>query len=322
VYRRLLEQLMKIDGRPSTQPVLVHKLAELINSLFDVEAMLYFVAPEWWRPRLHEAHPTFAPELDRLGDPKLETPDGVPVREPAMTTAVERVIRNSPTGPDDHTVGWANPTDMARRDNYFITTDSAPARQGSSLDWLMQLDGDHQCNAFLNAPWVKAVVPIRPGKELAALNWLSDPSIEGAEGLDDLYQSASPGASGKILEWLRAHSWSDPALVTRYRDLDPAKLTIRDVLCYVAITLLAEHDVGHKVVTEQLEPGVTLNYLTPGHGVREGLNPLDKGFKAESEEGYEVFDQWVEVLPTDQGSRSSRSSTAPRPASRSRGPAW
>jgi hypothetical protein len=32
----------------------------------------------------------------------------------------------------------------------------------------------------------------------------------------------------------------------------------------------------------------------------KGFDPLDKGFKAESEEGYEVFDQWVEVLPTDQ----------------------
>jgi hypothetical protein len=300
VYRRLLEQLMKIDGRRPSQPVMVHKLAELINSMFDVEAMLYFVAPEWWRPRLHESHPTFAPELDRLGDPKLETPDGLPVREPALETAVERVIRNSPTGLDDHTVGWANPADMARRDNYFITADSVPARQGSSLGWVMQLDGDHQRNAFLNAPWVKAVVPIRPGKELAALNWLSDPSIEGAEGLDDLYQAASAGESSKILDRLRNHPWSDPALVTRYRDLDPAKLTIRDVLRYVAITVLAKHGEGQQVVTEQLEPGVTLNYLRPDMVYEKGFDPLDKGFKAESEKGYEVFDQWVEVLPTDQ----------------------
>jgi hypothetical protein len=300
VYRRLLEQLMKVDGRRPTQPALVHKLAELINSLFDVEAMLYFVAPEWWRPRLHEAHPTFAPELDRLGDPRLENPGGLPVREPAMATAVERIIRNSPTGLDDHTVGWANAADMARRDNYFITGDSAPARQGSSLGWVMQLDGDHQRNAFLNAPWVKAVVPIRPGKELAALNWLSDPSIEGAEGLDDLYQPASPAESGKILERLRAHPWSDPALVTRYRDLDPTKLTIRDVLRYVAVTVLAKHDEGDEVVTELLEPGVTLNYLRPDMVYEKGFDPLDKGFKAESEKGYEVFDQWVEVLPTDQ----------------------
>ena len=49
------------------------------------------------------------------------------------------------------------------RDSYFITEDSEPARLGSSLGWLLQLDGDNMRNAFLNAPWVKAVIPIRPG---------------------------------------------------------------------------------------------------------------------------------------------------------------
>ena len=43
----------------------------------------------------------------------------------------------------------------------------------------MQLDGDNLRNAFLNAPWVKAVIPIRPGRESAALNWLK--AIEGHE---------------------------------------------------------------------------------------------------------------------------------------------
>ncbi|WP_439377907.1 hypothetical protein [Amycolatopsis lexingtonensis] len=300
VYRRLLEQLMRVDGRRPTQPELLHKLAELINSMFDVEAMLYFVAPEWWRPRRHEAHPDFAPELDRLGDPRLETPGGGPVLDPSLATAVEHLVRDSPTGLDDHTVGWANEGDMRRRDNYFITADSAPARLGSSLGWLLQLDGDHQRNAFLNAPWVKAVVPIRPGKELAALNWLSDPSIEGSTGLDDLYQPAADGESGRILAALRAHPWSDPALVTRYRDLAPAGLTIRDVLRYVAVTVLAKHEAGAEVVTEQLETGVTLNYLRPDMVYEKGFDPLEKGFKAASEHGYEVFDQWVEVLPTDQ----------------------
>ncbi|MEU3623047.1 hypothetical protein [Amycolatopsis coloradensis] len=300
VYRRLLEQLMQVDGEQPTQPVMQHKLAELISSMFDVDAMLYFVAPEWWRPRLHEAHPTFAPELDRLGDPKLETPDGKPVRDPAMRMAVDRVIRNSPTGLDEHTVGWSNAEDAQRPDNYFITGDSAPARMGSSLGWVLQLDGDHQRNAFLNAPWVKAIVPIRPGRELAALNWLADPSIENAEGLDDLYQPAAAGESNKILKRLQGHPWTDPELTSRYRDLDPAELTIRDVLRYVAITVLAKHAEGREVVTEQLESGVTLNYLRPDMVHEKGFDPLDKGFKAQSERGYEVFDQWIEVVPTDQ----------------------
>ena len=54
---------------------------------------------------------------------------------------------------------------------------------GSSLGWLLQLDGDNMRNAFLNAPWVKAVIPIRPGKEEAAINWLK--GVEGMNGITD-----------------------------------------------------------------------------------------------------------------------------------------
>ena len=32
-----------------------HVVAELLNSIFDIDKMLYFVAPEWWRPRLHRS---------------------------------------------------------------------------------------------------------------------------------------------------------------------------------------------------------------------------------------------------------------------------
>src|SRR5918997_445669 len=66
-----------------------------------------------------------------------------------------------------------------REDNYKITEDSTPDKLGRSLRWLLQLDGDNQRNAFLNAPWVKAVIPIRPGREKAALNWLR--AVEGHE---------------------------------------------------------------------------------------------------------------------------------------------
>ena len=54
---------------------------------------------------------------------------------------------------------------------------------GSSLGWMLQLDGDDMRNAFLNAPWVKAVLPIRPGKELEASNWLQQSHVEGTDGL-------------------------------------------------------------------------------------------------------------------------------------------
>jgi|SRR5438034_550675 len=80
------------------------------------------------------------------------------------------------------TVGWGGINDTDR-DNYYITEDSQPAKLGSSLGWLMQLDGDNMRNAFLNAPWVKAVIPIRPGKEKAAINWLK--GVEGMNGITD-----------------------------------------------------------------------------------------------------------------------------------------
>jgi hypothetical protein len=56
----------------------------------------------------------------------------------------------------------------------------------------MQLDGGNLRNAFLNAPWVKAVIPIRPGKEEAALNWLQ--KVEGTNGIDgdSIYHTDNP----------------------------------------------------------------------------------------------------------------------------------
>src|SRR5205823_5914824 len=77
-----------------------------------------------------------------------------------------------------------------RPDNYFITEKSQYAKLGSSLGWLLQLDGDDLRNAFLNAPWVKAVIPIRPGKELEASNWLQQVHVEGTDGLGSLYQAS------------------------------------------------------------------------------------------------------------------------------------
>src|SRR5690606_17848406 len=82
---------------------------------------------------------------------------------------------NRPTLAPQHRVGWGG---EHREDNYYVTEESEPARLGSSLGWLLQLDGDDQRNAFLNAPWVKAVIPIRPGKEKAAFNWLKRVNVE------------------------------------------------------------------------------------------------------------------------------------------------
>src|SRR5262249_33695681 len=48
IYRRLLRQLTAVGD-----PDKIHITAELIHAIFDIDAMLYFVAPEWWMPRQH-----------------------------------------------------------------------------------------------------------------------------------------------------------------------------------------------------------------------------------------------------------------------------
>lgn len=65
-----------------------------------------------------------------------------------------------------------------RDNNYLITENSEPAELGSSIGWLLQLDGDEHRNAFLNSPWVKAVIPIRPGMELQAINWIEKSKVK------------------------------------------------------------------------------------------------------------------------------------------------
>ena len=57
VYRKLIERLMLDSWKlPDTDANrrLSHVRAEIVRTLFDVDAMLYFVAPEWWMPRRHQ----------------------------------------------------------------------------------------------------------------------------------------------------------------------------------------------------------------------------------------------------------------------------
>ena len=57
VYRKLISQLMSVGTSESR-----HVTSELVRSIFDVDKMLYFVAPEWWAPRLHRS-------AQHLGEP-------------------------------------------------------------------------------------------------------------------------------------------------------------------------------------------------------------------------------------------------------------
>jgi hypothetical protein len=224
VYRKLIDQLMKVA------PDSPHITSELIRAIFDVDKMLYFVAPEWWKPRRR---------------------------------AVAQQVSQSILTAEDK-VGWGG-VSVGDRNNYLITEETQPAPLGSSLGWLLQIDGDNQRNSFLNSPWAKAVIPIRPGRERAALNWLLHADVEGTDGLKD--------SNGNPVKYLG----NEPGLKNQ-----PLKEVIEKLADAIATN---GTDIKNTLATETV-------YET-------GFNPLPGGFKANAK-SQEIFDQWMEVLPTDQ----------------------
>ncbi|MCA9931834.1 MAG: hypothetical protein KC419_25295 [Anaerolineales bacterium] len=259
IYRILIQDLLT-KGLNIPDDKTRHVVSELLNSIFDVDKMLYFVAPEWWKPRDH-----YKQFLGGIAD------------------------KDNPTQPktypltSENLVGWNGPQ-AARENNYYITEDSEPAKLGSSLGWLLQLDGDNLRNAFLNAPWVKAIIPIRPGKERAAISWLK--SVEGTDGLED--KNGNP----MMYNWQEG---DDPALQGK---------TMLEALEILADQVKEKHDSALK--TRQFDdPGnpddANTITATPVDRVYEhGFYPLQGGFRANVGEDFEIFDQWIEVLPTDQ----------------------
>lgn len=261
VYRVLIQEFLT-KGIVFKDDRSHHAVSELLNSIFDVDKMLYFVAPEWWKPRQHadQTFGTLVPTgaVDASGNPVMK-PD----------------TRN--TLSSEYITGWGGIHEN-RKDNYYITEESEPAKLGSSLGWLLQLDGDNMRNAFLNAPWVKAVIPIRPGKEQAALNWLKQ--VEGMNGIGpaDMYSGPEVELQGK---------------------------SMLQVLEILADKVKAKHqkEIESSQFPDPDNPGDPDSSVTatPVDKVYEhGFYPLQGGFKTTVGEEFEVFDQWVEVLPTDQ----------------------
>jgi hypothetical protein len=242
IYRKLIERLMldswdlaKKKPQDGDASRLSHVRSELIRAIFDIDAMLYFVAPEWWMPRRHKRQYSGSADFHLT---------------------------------DHDVVKW---DDLEKReDNYKITEDSAPARLGSSLGWLLQLDGDNLRNAFLNAPWVKAVIPIRPGREKAALNWLHAIAGHENDGWDAAYV---PGNS------------EDAALVAKLA-AEGRPATVGNVLEKIAERLELENgDIGTVLASDQV--------------FEHGFDHLAGGFDA-SVDPTKPFSQWISVLPTDQ----------------------
>jgi hypothetical protein len=258
VFRNLIRWLETTDQYPKDPKHLPYPEAEGIQQFFDVDEMLYFVAPDFWRPVAVNPPPVNKDSVGRYPvPPEYDLPStGKPQPLLGQTVAGwysrahEYMAIDAQAPPTSSDSEW--------RVNYLVTEQTHPAPLGSSLGWLIQIDADERRNEFLNSAWVKAVLPIRPGQETAALSWLTE--VEGEAGLGVAY---SP------------------------QPLDPGTFTgtVGQVLTKLA-TQLSEAD---------RDADITRN----SEKVFEaGFDPLAGGFKPA--EPYQVFDQWIEVLPTDQ----------------------
>ena len=292
VYRKLIQEML-LKGVPIPDDRTRHVVSELLNSIFDVEKMLYFVAPEWWRPRLYRSKQ----QLQEIPAQSFNPP--VVVGDTATTAVLQKGLMNKIQTAELNsnsklmsasTVGWGGINDI-NRDNYYITESSEPAKLGSSLGWLLQLDGDNMRNAFLNAPWVKAVIPIRPGKEEAAINWLK--GVEGMNGITDDVIYHTNNTNEKDID-------GDP--------LDGQKMI--DVLVDLAKKIKKKYQEGietgkypkqDEIADPNLVDEENVVTATPIDRVYEhGFFPLEKSFRVNVGKNYEIFDQWTEILPTDQ----------------------
>jgi hypothetical protein len=229
VFRRLMSQLTRVEVEND------HLLAEMIRSIFNLDEMLYFVADDWAKPKqrvlMSQTH------------------------SDASADEYDKPVEQFHIGPSD-LVQWGS-DHAAGREHYLITESSQPANLGASLGWLLQLDGDEHRNAFLNSPWVKAVLPVRRGREREAIEWLKRAHVEGSDGLSAAYAKDSR------------------------KTIAQALLDFADEVTGLA----AKNTSDAGLATE------TVYY--------NGFDPLEGGFRA-SGKPFEVFDQWVEIVPTDQ----------------------
>ena len=289
VYRSLISQLMSVGTHQSK-----HVISELVRSIFDVDKMLYFVAPEWWAPRLRRSAQHLGEEP---GTPGTKPPSpgsfvkgsrafaGLSALLPGVVSTSGSETRGTSIA-SENIVDWGGAKELGR-DNYYITDESAPAKFGASLGWLLQLDGDNLRNAFLNSPWVKAVIPIRIGKEEQALNWLQQAHVEGSEGLDATYVASEDDPS---------ELKSTPGHI----------VTIRKALDFL-VSKMQEFDTNARtpIIGNPADPEDASNHFAgslPTEAVFEhGFYPLKGGVQFDQEGTKQaIFSQWMEILPTDQ----------------------
>ncbi len=297
IYRALIKDLVQDAYTTSNSEksfTTMHVLSELLNSIFDIDKMLYFVAPEWWKPRKGYHQQILPNKNSNKFQSAISGNSAMSV--PLVKPISPNIVMSKPLGasylPEEfkgNVTNWGGQDD--RENNYFITENSKPAKLGSSLGWILQLDGDNRRNQFLNAPWVKAVLPIRPGMEEAAMHWLQQVNVEGTEGLNGEYMRKQEHAS--IIEQLKN--------TDRPANNPP---TVYDAIRVMCKLVKEKNEESLKVSKFPKDPAVNIENRidsTPTEKVYEhGFYPLEGGFKAVTTENFEIISQWVEVLPTDQ----------------------
>ena len=125
--------------------------------------------------------------------------------------------------------------------------------------WIAQLDGDEQRNAFLNSPWVQAVLPIRPGRERAAIEFLRQAHVEDSDGLEAEFVDEDGNPMGQTIEE-----------------------RLLELIRGIRLTNTADrvYEEGQRVF-------------------EGGFQPVDGNVQI-TDRPFEVFAQWVEVVPTRQ----------------------
>jgi len=214
--------------------------------------MLYFVAPDWWKPARREGTTALA-----------STPDGTKID-------AGDVIGGPLT---------------SGRPNYPITEDSEPAVLGSSLGWLLQLDGDDHRNAFLNSAWVKAVLPIRPGKEKEAIEWLKRSHVEGADNFNAVEQKLN----GLIAE---INAKPGPANAAQNDDNAAPDNAAPD-------NAAPDNAAPDNAAPDNAAPDNAAVLGSEQEVYETGFSPLAGGFRVDEAALYSVMSDWWEVVPTD-----------------------
>ena len=149
----LLRSLMR-DLQGDTKGLLT---TEVLAKVFELDDVYFFVAPDWYAPT-----------------PAMTSPTGGPETTPPHRGNAKAHLGKDPDPTDkltlsDLLVDWDT---YAAHRAYTITEQTRPAPLEASLGWVLQLDGDDNRNSFLNAPYVKVLVPVRPGHEVEAIRWL------------------------------------------------------------------------------------------------------------------------------------------------------